>query len=73
MIDTAVLGDVARQMMSGTKVEAAGKSLAVRRTGGQRLRTVAFEVDGREYDAVEQNPEKPSRWGQLAREGHQVV
>ena len=30
-------------------------------------------MDGREYEAIEQNPEKPSRWGQLAREGHQVV
>lgn len=24
-------------------------------------------------EEIEQNPEKPSRWGQLAREGHQVV
>jgi hypothetical protein len=23
--------------------------------------------------AIEQNAERPSRWGQLAREGHQVV
>jgi hypothetical protein len=30
-------------------------------------------MDGREYQAIEQNAEKPSRWGQLAREGHQVV
>ena len=30
-------------------------------------------MNGREYDAIEQNPEKASRWGQLAREGHQVV
>jgi hypothetical protein len=30
-------------------------------------------MDGREYQAIEQNPEKPSRWGELAREGHQVV
>ena len=30
-------------------------------------------MDGREYLAIEQNAEKPSRWGQLAREGHQVV
>jgi len=25
------------------------------------------------YQAIEQNAEKPSRWGQLARDGHQVV
>jgi len=24
-------------------------------------------------EAIEQNPEKPSRWGKLAREGRQVV
>ena len=36
----------------------------------QRL---AFDMEGREYQAIEQNAEKPSRWGQLAREGHQVV
>jgi hypothetical protein len=30
-------------------------------------------MDGREYQAIEQNAEKPSRWGQLAREGHRVV
>jgi hypothetical protein len=30
-------------------------------------------MGGNEYQAIEQNPEKPSRWGQLAREKHQVV
>jgi hypothetical protein len=25
------------------------------------------------YQAIEQNPDKPSRWGKLAREGHRVV
>ena len=30
-------------------------------------------MDGREYQAIEQNPEKPSRWGQLANKGDQVV
>jgi hypothetical protein len=30
-------------------------------------------MDEREYQAIEQNAEKPSRWGQLAQEGHQVV
>jgi len=28
---------------------------------------------GREYQAIKQNAEKPSRWGKLAREGHRVV
>lgn len=30
-------------------------------------------MGGREYQAIEQNPEKQSQWGKLAREGHQVV
>jgi hypothetical protein len=30
-------------------------------------------IGGKEYQAIEQNPEKPSRWGKLAREGHRVV
>jgi hypothetical protein len=30
-------------------------------------------MGGREYQAIEQNPEKPSRWGKMAREGHRVV
>jgi uncharacterized protein YerC len=39
----------------------------------QRLRTVRFVMGGKEYQAIEQNPEKPSRWGKLAREGRRVV
>jgi hypothetical protein len=30
-------------------------------------------MGGKEYQAIEQNPEKPSRWGKLAREGRRVV
>jgi hypothetical protein len=30
-------------------------------------------MGGREFAAIEQNHEKPSRWGELARSGHQVV
>ncbi|HMC74284.1 MAG TPA: hypothetical protein VKG87_08275, partial [Terriglobales bacterium] len=37
------------------------------------LKTLRFVMGGREYQAIEQNPEKPSRWGQLARKGHHVV
>lgn len=45
----------------------------IARTGAQRLRTVRFMVGGKEYQAIEQNSEKPSRWGKLARDGHHVV
>ncbi len=59
--------------MGGADVVAEGRGSRVTRTGAQRLRTVRFSMGGKEYQAIEQNPEKPSQWGKLAREGHQVV
>ena len=73
MLDTSLLGSIARQMMSADEVVVEGKRLPVRRTSRQGLRTVTFTLGGQEYAAIEQNPEKPSRWGQLARSGHHVV
>jgi hypothetical protein len=73
MLDTSLLGSIARQMLAGDEVEIEGKRLPVRRTSRQGLRTVTFTTEGREYAAIEQNPTKPSRWGKLAREGHRVV
>ncbi len=72
-MDTELLKSVAAQLLSRTEVEVAGKTLPVRRTSSQRLKTVGFTLDGRQYQAIEQNPHKPSRWGELARAGHQVV
>ena len=45
----------------------------VKRVGRMRLRMMPFLMDGKEYQAIEQNPEKPSAWGKLARAGHDVV
>ena len=59
--------------MSGAEVAVAGQTMRVKRTGSGRLRTVRFPMGGGEYQAIEQNPEKPSAWGKLAREGHRVV
>jgi hypothetical protein len=73
MLDIEVLSSVARQMKSGNKVQIAGKPFDVKRTSSQRLKTLRFEMGGREYQAIEQNPEKPSRWGRLARDGHNVI
>ena len=73
MLDLELMKSVAEQMMAGGKVEAAGRTWFVKRTSSQRLKTLRFEMGGRQYQAIEQNPEKPSRWGQLAREGHRVV
>jgi hypothetical protein len=74
MLDAELLSSIANQMMANaTAIEVGGKSLPVRRTSTQRLRMVSFTMGGLKYTAIEQNPEKPSRWGQLARSGHQVV
>ena len=70
MLDTLLLSSIAKQLLSADEVEIEGKRLPVCRTSKQGFRTVTFDVEGRQYAAVEQNPEKPSRWGQLARSGH---
>ena len=73
MLDHEKLAAVAEQMMGDAVVALEGQSVKVERTGSRKFRTVRFELDGREYQMIEQNPEKPSRWGQLARDGHRVV
>jgi hypothetical protein len=74
MLDNNLLSSIATQMMANdTAIEVQGKSVPVRRTSSQHLKTVTFAMGGRKYTAIEQNAEKPSRWGQLARAGHQVV
>jgi hypothetical protein len=73
MLDTSLLSSIARQLMAADEVEVEGEQRPVRRTRGRRLRMVAFTMAGRRYLAIEQNPEKPSCWGELARTGHQVV
>jgi hypothetical protein len=73
VLDLDLLRFIATQLMSGSAVEVEGTSLRVGRPRTQRLKTVRFTMNGREYQAIEQNPDKPSRWGRLARAGHQVV
>ena len=73
MLDEELLTSIATQLMTSTSVNVERKSIPVRRTSRPRLKTIAFRVGGREYQAIEQNAEKPSRWGQLARDGHRVV
>ena len=68
-----MLGSVAAQLMNGEEVVVGDQTIKVRRVGSGRLRMVQFRMNGRVIDAIEQNREKPSRWGKLAREKHQVV
>ncbi len=73
MLDLDLLRSIATQLMSGERVEVKGKTLRMWWTRQKRLKTVSFTMNGRKYQAIEQNPEKLSTWGQLARTGHQVV
>jgi galactose mutarotase-like enzyme len=73
MLDAELLKSVASQLMAGTTVAVEGRCAPVRSTSRRHLKTAAFSVEGNEYQAIEQNPEKPSQWGQLARSGHRVV
>ena len=62
MLDAELLESVASKLMAGTTVAVEGRSAPVRRTSRQHLKTAAFSVERHEYQAIEQNPEKPSRW-----------
>jgi hypothetical protein len=73
-----VLRSVAAQLMNGPEVVVAGvdeveQKVRVKKVGSGRLRTVRVRINGRDVQAIEQNRKKPSRWGELARKGHQVV
>lgn len=73
-----LLRAVAAQVMNGPEVAITGgtdpeQKVRVTRVGAGRLRTARVRINGREIQAIEQNRQKPSRWGELAREGHQVV
>jgi hypothetical protein len=67
------LASVAAQLMNGEVIIIEDQKIPVRRVGRGRLRMVQFKMNGRVLEAIEQNREKPSRWGKLAREKHQVV
>jgi hypothetical protein len=71
--DTQKVQSVAMQLMNGDEVVLDDQKLRVKRVGSGRLRNVQFKLNGRMFEAIEQNRMKPSRWGQLAREKHQVV
>ena len=63
MLDTSLLGSIAKQMMSADEVEVGGKRLPVRRTSEQGLRTVTFTMGGRHCAASERNHDKPGSCG----------
>jgi hypothetical protein len=72
-IEQQILRDIAAQLINSESVVLETQKLRIKRVGAGRWRTVQFELNGRKFEAIEQNRDKPSRWGQLAREKHQVV
>lgn len=68
-----LLASIAAQLMNGPKVVVDDQQILVTRVGSGRLHCVKFMMAGRAIVAIEQNRSKPSRWGQLAKKGHQVV
>jgi hypothetical protein len=68
-----LLGSIATQLMGGESITLGERKIPVKRIGSGRLRMVQFRLSGRTIEAIEQNPEKSSRWAELARQKHQVV
>lgn len=69
-----MLQAMAMQLMNGDEVAIEqDQKLRVKRVGSGRFRMVQFKLNVWMFEAIEQNPDKVSRWGQLAREKHQVV
>ncbi len=54
-------------------VEVADHRYSVAPSPRQGFRTVEFEFAGAQVTGIEQNPEKTSRWAQLAREGKRIM
>jgi len=73
MLDHAVFQSVAEQLLTSPQIVVDGRTSRVSRTGSLHLRTARFISNGREYQAIEQNADKPSHWGKLAHAGHKVV
>ena len=57
MLDTDLLASIPGQKLANDKVEVNGNPVTVNRTSKHRLRTLAFTLDGREYQTIEQNVE----------------
>jgi len=78
MIDLSleqVLIEVWRQVLveNANVVELGAERYPVRLTPKRRLREVDFAFDGDKIRGLEQNPERKSRWAQMARSGKKVM
>ncbi|MGI0068092.1 MAG: hypothetical protein ACREB9_06720 [Thermoplasmata archaeon] len=69
------LVEVWRQTLveESVEIELRDQRVRVTTTRSRRLKTVSFRFGDETIDGIEQNPEKPSRWGALAREGKRIM
>ena len=58
MLDTDIVSSVAKQMMTSKAIEMDGKLTPLGRTGGYRLRRVAFQIHRHDHQAIEENPKR---------------
>lgn len=73
-IQEALLSVWRQTLVDGKKdVVLDGENYPVRTTPRHKLKQVDFRVAGKEYRALEQNPNTQSRWAALAREGKRVM
>jgi len=73
-LDQALLEVWRQAVVDEAKTVSLGDEIyPVRKTAGKQLRQVDFEVDGKDYRGLEQNPNTKSRWAELARKGSKVM
>lgn len=65
MSDKTLLKMVAEQLLAASTggILIDRQTVKVKRVGSGKLRSVRFQVNGRDLQAIEQNPEKPSLGG----------
>jgi hypothetical protein len=69
------LREVWRQALveNAKSVRLGPKTFVVKRTAKSGLCQIDFEIDGKQFRGLEQNPATKSRWAQLARSGKKVM
>lgn len=61
-------------LLEGKKVVAvADDTFSVLITPKQKLKQVNFQLDGRNFRGLEQNPDTKSRWAAMARSGQKIM
>lgn len=64
-LDPELLQSVATQLMSHAQVDLPGQKVRTGKTTRQGFETARVLMSRWEYEAIEQNPEKPSPWENL--------